>query len=444
MQTAPYDYILKTIQQYNILPVTSACDCSCIFCSHKNNPRDIEAFALPKLSLEEIMSMAEYLRSDKKIVIGESASRIIEGEPFIREDMTEILVNLRSKYPQTQIEITTSGTHLSGEILDGLEKIMPVELNISLNSSSKEGRKLLYRGIDTPLAVSAVERLKNSPVPFHGSMVAVPLSVGYEDIEETASFLCMNGAKTVRIFVPGFSKLSGYIPDFIEIRKRLMEMSDRLYEIHGVPILVEPPEIESLKPVVCGIIKGSPASEYDLAKGDIILKIENYSPLTRVDAYEKILRTRDPVIVVERNGRIHTVTLKKRMGEPSGMVFYYDIHPDTIYEIQHLAGKYRSKKPLLAVSELGYPIIDLSIEKFGLQDIKIMKVENRTFGGTIKCAGLLTADDIIYEASSHEGLKTADLLIVPSIAFDARGRDLLGNSFYKMEETLGIRTVLAG
>jgi molybdenum cofactor biosynthesis enzyme MoaA len=110
MKTASYGYILKTVQMYNILPVTSSCSSGCVFCSHKNNPVDIEVFNLPRLSFSEICDMAEFLDGSKKIVIGESASRIIEGEPFIREDMLDIIKYLRKKFSRAEIEITTGGS----------------------------------------------------------------------------------------------------------------------------------------------------------------------------------------------------------------------------------------------------------------------------------------------------------------------------------------------
>lgn len=443
MKTASYDYILKTVRENNILPVTSACSGGCIFCSHGNNPEGTEIFNLPSLTIEEIKGMAELLDGDKKIIIGESASRIIEGEPFIRKDMLEILKYLRKKYPSSAIEITSGGSQLDYNAVQELKKLSPIELNISLNSCTKEGRKLLHRGAWGTQAVDAVRYLKECEMPFHGSIVAMPDIVGYDDIEETAAFLSLNGALTVRIFVPGFSGLSDYKVDFISIRERLQQISDSLYELHGVPVLIEPPKINSLTPEVCGIIKGSPAAECGITKGDVILKVDDYSPLTRVDAYNRIYRSENPRTTYMRAGVTDTTTIMKKPNTASGLVFYYDIHPDTVVDIEKAVRKARSKTPLVITSELGYPILKLGLEALSSTNIDILPVDSKWFGGSIMCTGLLTSADIIQKVSEYTKEKDCDLLIVPALPFDQSGKDLSGRSFDDIENTLGIKTVMA-
>lgn len=442
MKIAPYGYILKTVQQHNILPVTSACSTGCIFCSHRNNPDNIEAFNLPKLSCSEVFDMAEFLNGEEKIVIGESASRIIEGEPFIRKDMLEILKHLRNKYASAEIEITTGGTYLTPGLIDEIKKLGRIELNISLNSCTDSGRRLLFKGADfinagSPRAVDAVRYLKDSGIPFNGSIVAMPEIVGYDDIRETISFLCLNGARTVRVFVPGFSRLSKYRPDYFEIRHALEEISGELYAVHNVPVLVEPPEIRNLDAEICGVIKDSIAYESGLKRGDVIVKVNDYVPFTRADAYERIYKEANPLITYNRDGIEGIAVMRKKAGTSPGAVFYYDIRPDSLTEIDNTVKKHKSKKPLVITSELGYPIVKLGLEKFLIKDIELLKVKNRWFGGSIMCAGLLTVHDIIYEISEQN--EKWDLIIVPSISFDIYGKDLSGHGFYEIEEKLGIK-----
>ena len=77
-----YYKFIHSISQFNVLPVTSKCNFSCLFCSHKQNPPDIKVFSVPDLSLSGLIDIIDFLDKDRKIVIGESATNIIEGEPF--------------------------------------------------------------------------------------------------------------------------------------------------------------------------------------------------------------------------------------------------------------------------------------------------------------------------------------------------------------------------
>lgn len=443
MKTASYEYILKTIQQTNILPVTSYCTTGCIFCSHRNNPLDIEAYRLPDLSADDIANMSEFLDGDKKIVIGESASRIIEGEPFLRDDMADILKFLRQKHRFAPIEITTNGIYLTREIIKSLKEIEPVELNISLNSSSNEGRNRLYTLKDTCAALDAVRYLNESNIKFNGSIVAMPHVVGYGDIEETISFLCRNGAGTVRVFVPGFSGLSSFKIDFFQIRDQLLKIADSLYEKYSVPVLVEPPNITNLEPEVCGVIKGSPAALAGIQKGDVILQVEGYEPLTRVDAYNAIYKKQSPCVQVKRGNNIMDAVIEKGANESSGAVFYYDVDPYSLYDIEKAINRYKSKKPLVVTSELGYNAIVLGVEKLIDDNIDICIVHNSKFKGTIMCAGLLTVNDMVSELSQRCLNNKNDLIILPPIPFDINGRDICGCHFYDIEKALGIRAVIA-
>lgn len=443
MRVAPYDYILRIVQQTNILPVTSGCGTKCIFCSHKNNPREIEAYTLPRLSFDDIVNMSEFLDGRSKIVIGESASRIIEGEPFFRSDMVDILKYLRGKFPSTVIEITTSGVLLTREIVEELKKLQPLEINISLNSSSIEGRKLLFGGRDLYSAVYGVEMLGQYGIEFHGSIVALPDMVGYEDIENTIAFLCMNKARTVRVFVPGFSGLSEFKIDFFEIRQRLNSIADTMYMKYGVPVLVEPPDFSNLDPAAASVIKGSPAEAGGLLKGDIIIDIDGYAPVTRVDAYNELYKRANPSIRIQRGQTILDINIRKQPGTSSGAIFYYDVNPDSIYSIESAVRRCRSNSPLVVTSRLGFNPIKLGIEKLLGMDMDICVIENNWFGGSIMCTGLLVAEDIIDGLMKYKLNKKPDLIILPPLPFDMNGRDLSGRYYYEIEEAVNVKTVIA-
>jgi len=434
MKPAPFNLLLQTVSRDNILVLTTSCSTSCIFCSHLQNPAEIDAYYVDKLSREQIDTLIEFLDEAEKIIIGESATRICEGEPFILEDIIEILQSIRLKYGSTPIQITTSGIHLNEAVLAELKSIGNIELNVSLNSSSLKGREKLYKGKAHMEAVAAVRRLKDYGISYSGSIVAMPHLVGWEDIGETVLFLKENGASTIRIFMPGYTRFTKGILPPENVRSSLEKFTVELRKSIDIPLIIEPSGINDLNAEVLGVQLYSPAWNQGIAKGDRILRVNGNAVISRVDAYYRILKTRNPKLEVLRDCGCKEIVINKPAKAPSGLVFNYDIHPDTISRIERGILRYRGSRCLLLTSELAYDILKGCI----LQNdsVKIEAVKNRYFGGNIMCAGLLTLSDI--EAHMAEIGYMPDVLLLPEIMFDTAGFDLLGKHFKKIEEDLGI------
>ena len=49
------DLINRTAMEANILPLTSRCDSACIFCSHQNNPPQVQVLSVGERSLADIL-----------------------------------------------------------------------------------------------------------------------------------------------------------------------------------------------------------------------------------------------------------------------------------------------------------------------------------------------------------------------------------------------------
>jgi MoaA/NifB/PqqE/SkfB family radical SAM enzyme len=438
MKPAPFNLLLDTASKDNILVLTSDCSTSCIFCSHLQNPAEVDAYYAGKLSREQIDILIEFLAAEKKIVIGESATRICEGEPFIREDIIDILQSIRLKHCHTPIQITTSGVHLDEAVLAELKRIGGIELNISLNSSSARGREKLYRGKSHMGAVAAVRRLKHYGISYSGSIVAMPHLVGWEDIRETVLFLNDNGASAIRIFMPGYTRFTkGVLPPG-DIRSRLQEFASDLERSVEAPLIIEPPGIKDTHAEVLGVLRGSPAWNAGIVKGDRILRINGREAVSRVDAYYRILKAGCPELEVMRKGECRCIIVNKQPKTSSGMVFNYDIDPDTVNRIKKRMLGNRGSRCLLLTSELAYDLLTGCIAQNDSMTIEAVK--NRYFGGNIMCAGLLTISDI--EAHMSERAQLPQVLLLPEIMFDTAGRDLLGRHFKEVEEGLGIKVEL--
>ena len=195
--------LYESVHLHNILPLTSACNVSCLFCSHRQNPPGLEAYAIPHLSPGEAEELSAFLSPDRKIIIGESATKIMEGEPFCNPDCLEILSMLRQKFPFTPLQVTTNGSLLTPETAKRLKMLEPLEINLSLNSSDPKMRRLLMsEAVRTGCPDSLLPA--GCGVAFHGSIVPLPWLTGWHDIAETISFQA-RGAVTVRIFLPGFT-----------------------------------------------------------------------------------------------------------------------------------------------------------------------------------------------------------------------------------------------
>ncbi|MGI5998847.1 MAG: radical SAM protein, partial [Lutispora sp.] len=273
MQKAPLHMIYEAASRYNILALTSRCATSCVFCSHHQNPPEVEAFFVSDLTLDEAVTAMEFLDEDKKIIIGESATRLCEGEPFIHKDFIKILRLLREKYKNTPIQITTSGVYLDRETLGTLKSIGGIELNISLNSCTQEGREKLYRGRSLIEAVEAVKNIASYGISFNGSIVAMPHLVGERDIEDTIRFLSRWGAETIRVFMPGYTRYSKIPSPPDNIDDILRGIVTKLRHEIKTPLILEPTILKDLTPVVEGVVPDSPAHKAGFKGGEIITRI---------------------------------------------------------------------------------------------------------------------------------------------------------------------------
>lgn len=433
MQKAPIHMIYEAAMRYNILALTSRCATSCVFCSHHQNPPEVEAFFVSDLTMDEAKLAMDFLDGDKKIIIGESATRLCEGEPFIHENFIEILKLLREKYKTAPIQITTSGIYLDEEALKVLKSIGDIELNISLNSCSKKGREKLYKGRSLMEAVEAVKNIVSHGLSFNGSIVAMPHLVGEKDIEDTIRFLSQWGAETIRIFMPGYTRYSKIPNPPDDIYDRLKDIVDKMKYKIKTPLLFEPTILKNLTPEVEGIILGSPAHRAGFKGGEIIIKVGGKSVFSRADAYYSILSSENPAIEYAACGTIENMTLSKKSGERSGFIFSYDIDKDRVETIKGVIAKNSGKRIMVGVSKFGYNITKECLKN---ENVDIEVIENNYFGGNIGCSGLLVLEDVKRKLAEKE--KNYDVVILPAIMFDSKGRDLTGKHYKDLEAECSI------
>lgn len=432
-------YLYICAARDNILPLTSGCNLACVFCSHRQNPPAVQSYRLPPLPADIIFEAALFLSAEQKIIIGESATRFAEGEPLTHPEILEILRGLRRMFPVTLLALTTNATLLSPAILTELAALQPLELTVSLNSSTSAGRRLLLSDREPDRALKAVTALTDYGLPFHGSVVAMPHLVGIDDMLTTIKFLASHGALTTRLFLPGFTRLASAELRFpASLWEELSHIARELTRELDMPVIPEPALPPDLTAEIYGIIRDTTASKAGLLSGDILTAVDGQPVCTRVEAFNLARKAADPSLSVRREGRELTVILRKKEREFPGFVMHYDFDPLRFDEASKKIRRTRSRAPLLLTSEFGEPLLRQAAANFGLPDIAVKAVENRFFGGSIKAAGLLVAADLLAAAQDALSKQRHDLVLVPREAFDYRGFDLTGESLAGMEEALGV------
>ena len=428
---------LYAAREFNVLTLTSRCNVHCLFCSHRQNPPGLLTYTLSPLSPEDVRSQVDLLSPRHKIIVGESATRICEGEPFTHEQIRDILSRVRDRHPRTPLQITTNGILLQEADGPFLASLQPLELIISLNSGDPARRRVIM-GESARELPAALELCRRYHIPFHGSIVALPHLTGFEDLHRTLCLLEEAGALSVRVFLPGFTRLA---PPGLRFEKGLLqELAAFLSgeEAHlEIPITLEPPLLHDLAPVVKGVLRGSPAARSGIRKGDMLRFVAGQVPFSRADAFNLIKRAGSPSLTLEREGKPLQLTLAKGAGEASGLVMDFDLERRTVDLIQRGAASHAAPKVLLLASEFAYPLLKEALAPAG-KGMRVRPVPNLFFGGSIGCSGLLTVDDLMRVARQELSQGDVELILVPGTAFDFTGRDLKGASYLDMAEGLGI------
>lgn len=468
-----WSLLLEAVSVYNVLPLTSSCNMSCIFCSHRSNPPQVKTFSFPPLQPALLRELMPFLDGSRKIIIGESSTRLCEGEPLTHPNFLVLLKEIREMFPRAPLQITTNGALLQRPMIKELAALRScvakgrgqkngagtfssgftsgnLELIVSLNCISREMRAKVMGDRNPFAAPEGVTYLKEAGLTFHGSIVALPHLTGWKELENTLVFLDEAGAQTSRIFLPGFNRFTEPpaqlfpFPPWEELLVFLRELAGQIKH----PLIPEPPLKKDLRATVEGVIMSTPAKRAGIVRGDVISSINGEDVLTGVEAFYKIRDTADPLVEVLKGSADLTrvagaenkclpereIRLAKKSGESSGLVIYYDLSGEIIARVQREIERKRSACPLLLTSPAALPLWEAALRGGLLPDATSLEaVKNYYWGGTICCTGLLTLSDLEFHLRKKfsEGVG-ADLVIIPLSPFDKQGKDLLGRSYEEL------------
>ncbi len=417
--------LVEAVREHNVLPLTGRCNLSCVFCSHRHNPPDAEAYSFPPLAEDCLQGLIPFLNSAKKIIIGESATRLREGEPLTHPQFLPLIRQLRRLHPAATIQLTTNASLLDESTVYQLSLLKPLEVIISLNSASAKGRTLLMGDPDPLKAIEAVDLLQRHELSFHGSIVALPHLVGWGDLHETLMLLDRAGALTLRLLLPGYTYLSS--PAAVPIsgtNEAFYRFAARIKHSLEAPLLVEPPLIEDLAPQIEGVIKGSPAEKAGFKPGDLINTIDGFRPRSRVEAFALTNIKEKSSFSITRQQKSIDLLMQKGKRVASGLVMNYDLDPAQVDRVQRFLS--HNERTLMLVSEPALKRWQIAAITNTLPGLTLKTVTSSYFGGSINCAGLLTISDFTRALSEIEDLVCYSNILLPGIAFDSTGRDMRG------------------
>ncbi len=477
---------LAEAEAAGVLPITSTCNVSCLFCSNRANPPGVRVWSLAPRTLADIGTALKRMAHLEEIVIGESASRISEGEPLTHPRFDDVARLARRSAPRARLKLTTNGVLLGRERAALLADLAPVEVTLSLNTASPEAYRRLTGVAHDPRV--APEALAAAGVPFHASVVAVPAVTGGRDLLETARYLERQGCLDCRVFVPGFTASTpAAVRRLLPSREEVTRAVEQARQASAMPLTLEPPDLDDLVPRLAGVLPGSPAAKAGLQPGDVLEAVEGVGSFSRVDAFRRCqtaLRRagRCRLEVAGVSGRREVVLNATRATVPEdaathatalegflppdrpGFILDRDVDPAELDFILGLARKLKVRRSVVLTSLLAAKVMALGLAARraalpGAPEAVTVPVRSLTFGGSIACAGLLTVADFAgalrrlsstgAAARSVDGgvsPRPGDAVFLPPAAFGSGGLDLLGRGPAELRELLapGVRLVVPG
>jgi MoaA/NifB/PqqE/SkfB family radical SAM enzyme len=361
------------------LSISSVCNARCLFCSNRMNPFPIKQNVFREIKDVKLQLSLGSANYDGGIYMSDSLpGRISEGEAFLHPQFFEILTLVREKFLTNILHFTTNGSLLDEPFVRKLAPFRPFEINISLHSTQPA---LWARIFQRPQKLA------------HIALKSLYLFKKHH-IDFTGTIVPL-------------PRICGW--DDIE---------------QTFAFLVD----EGAKSIILwwpGFSEKTPAS----------LKKEIECPWDEFEDFVKRMREKFPKF---------QIFSQPNLLEPRKLPIKRIMNFTLQGNLKTYGGAYR--QVLWLVSEAAYPEISGLVAKFAQNvpnEHHVFPVKNRSYGGNIQVSGLLMVSDFL--AAGREALSrwpTADLVLVPKMAFDAFFRDLQKAPAFKIPEILGKTTWL--
>lgn len=421
MNLHEWDHLLKSVSACNTLPLTSRCNLSCVFCSNVQNT-SVPVLRVRERPVEELLSVCEFLDQDSPLIIGESATRFYEGEPFLYPDLLELLKRIRGMFPSLAIRITTNGELLEPGLLGELLSIGGISLTISLNCLSAREREVYLKGRISGYRI--LDLVSASGLDFSISTVVFPKSAAMSIREEEGSLLeflreISPYRRTLRIFMAGLSsetlqKMKVSLDYMDRLGRQLSEAVHEYRRKCDFPVIFEPYFLKEF----CAQVEGVENSSGRIEPGDVIVSVNGRATSCGsevVDSY--------------KDGGRNQITLRKPDGRTVDPFFLQDrerpiVRPGISRKLLRWMDEYIETVPETVILVSRY-----AEEAFKARYERVMVPVNGTFGGNIRCYGLYTFKDINQAVNDYfrEHPQTSKAIVSPALV-DPQGFDIMGRT----------------
>jgi len=185
------DYFFEHLESGNapgVLPITSACNAQCLFCSNHTNPFEVHRTRHRPVEEIEKVIWAMNPNYPGEFLLNEAITgKLSEGEVFTHPKVFDILSVIRAKYPKNILTIATNGSLCTEEKIVRLADFKPVKMPISIHSFDREYWKYIFKLKDKhyDTAMKSIPLLMKHGIKVGLRMIAMPALVGYDDLERS-------------------------------------------------------------------------------------------------------------------------------------------------------------------------------------------------------------------------------------------------------------------
>jgi hypothetical protein len=467
----------------NIGSISSHCNCDCEFCFEKDARHSDMGLGRGLLTRQEVETRCRYYSRETQTGLLPAERAYLE--PFVNRHCLEILERVHAHAPDEMIVITTNGSFLTEEVVAGLARLKPIVLGVSLNASSVEMRLRSMRDHSPQAAATALAcpgLLRKYEIPFVASYVPWP-SKPLSDMEEAIRLIDRCDGVLARVCMPSWARWMHSEPPFEHLAywNEILNVVERIRSEVTVPIYVAPNmcTLHTMRPVVHGTVKHSPAAMAGMRYGDIIQAVDGQPVLTRpevaalLDSRARDLRATTTRFTVERNGNrleieIPHVRDPEEVAYPSKCLLGYVGPPccsvrslgiylpdgfqlSSFVRLKEIVEDYPGKPVLFYISPLAGPHFREGMSLLGetavfldIAEVYVEPLWPRYWGGNVMVGDLWTNRDIIEHTRKwmeRTGVRP-EVIIVPNTYMSDGGRDLLGRPYIDVERALDVEVRL--
>lgn len=445
---------------FGISSYSGFCNCKCEFCYEVEGLLPWEKSIV---SIDEVKTRIKLY--DKKRERGFPAALSYYLEPFFNKSLLKILKIIRDNTDET-ITLSTNGSYLSEDVVQELAKLKPIILQVSLNTISKENRRILMKDSNPEIAIKSLSLLYKYKIQYSVSVVAWP-KISTDELEETVRFIDRFTPFEIIIHLPGYTKYkqNPFLDSHENHWDAIIEIGQELRKKLKSPIKILPSTYyqNKLEAIVDGVYLGSPAEAAGIEIGDQIIRVDGIPVTTRSAANRLFERRSSNCLTIDilRNGNILKKLIKldlddekdlypfkpigyKTLSHSTGIYINEDFSLEYLVQIQNKILQFNSNHVLIVSSKLIYPILKKVIDTYEFTFLceicNIQIVRNDFFGGNICLGDLAIVSDFIETIREYtQKFGVPDIIFIPSSFIVDNGFDIVGESYLEIERVFDTR-----